>query len=215
MAALEADSFFTIFRLDGDLQIGERFAYLYYCAAETAPPEQPLHLCFLDRLAFALETEYRESFLADISSLAPDELPLIFQRSARAWETHPQNYRAMETLVTLVGERLFGRELDYAWCHLVITAGDLRSLLPFVHNPDLSMVAEMVFHIQEHVHTRDVDWLAWDDPFILSRPAEELKREREASADESEKRLAYVLRMSETLASLAGRQPGTLPPADS
>ena len=55
MQQLQADDFFTIFPADRNMQIGEHFAYLYQRAAEAAPPEQIVHLCYLDRLAFALE----------------------------------------------------------------------------------------------------------------------------------------------------------------
>jgi len=48
-----------------------------------------------------------------------------------------------------------------------------------------------------------VDWLAWEDPMILSRDAAELKRERENSLDETQKRLSYVLPMIETLTRLS------------
>jgi hypothetical protein len=67
----------------------------------------------------------------------------------------------------------------------------------------LSMVAEMIFYLQDDLHTRDVDWLAWEDPFILSRDAAELKREREKSLEETQKRLSYVLPMLETLIRLS------------
>jgi hypothetical protein len=65
------------------------------------------------------------------------------------------------------------------------------------------MVAEMIFYMQDTVHTRNVDWLAWEDPFILSRDAIELKRERENSLEETNKRLRYVLPMIETLTRLS------------
>jgi hypothetical protein len=61
------------------------------------------------------------------------------------------------------------------------------------------MVAEMIYYMQEDIKTRDVDWLAWEDPFIFNRDAEELKREREQSLDETNKRLKYVLPMIEML----------------
>ena len=200
---LQADDFFTIFPVDVEMQIGEHFAYLYQRAADAAHPDQILHLCFLDRLAFALEGSYRDSFLADIGSLSASDLPLIFQRSKTAWETHPQNYRNIEGIVTTVGRSLFDRELDYAWCHIVVNAGQLREIMPLVKNLDLSMVAEMIFYLQDEVHTRDVDWLAWEDPFILSRDADELKYERENSLEETQKRLSYVLPMIETLTRLS------------
>jgi hypothetical protein len=200
---LQADDFFTIFPVDEEMRIGEHFAYLFRRAADMAHLDQPLHLCFLDRLAFALEGQYRNSFLADVDSLAVSDLPLVFQRSKIAWETHPQNYRNLEEIVTTVGRSLFGRELDYAWCHIVVRAEQLQEIMPLVKNPDLSMVAEMIFYLQNEIHTRDVDWLAWEDPFILSRDADEIKHERENSPEETRKRLSYVLPMIEILTKLS------------
>jgi hypothetical protein len=197
------DDFFTIFPLEEEKQVGESFSYLYRRAAETAHPDQPLHLCYLDRISFALEGNYRNSFLADIDSLSNDDLPLIFQRSDFAWETHPQNYRELEGIVTTVGKNLFGRELDYAWCHIVVSAEQLRRIMPLVKNPDLSVVAEMIFYMQEDIKTRNVDWLAWEDPFIFQRNANELKHERENSLFETQKRLKYVLPMIDTLTRLS------------
>jgi len=48
-----------------------------------------------------------------------------------------------------------------------------------------------------------VDWLAWEDPFILERDADKLKQEREHSLVETQKRLKYVLPMIETLTRLS------------
>jgi hypothetical protein len=200
---LQGDEFFTIFHIDRDMKIGEHFAYLYQRAAEVAQSDQIIHLCFLDRLAFALEGKYRDLFLKDIDSLSVSDIPLIYQRSQTAWETHPQNYRELERLVVTVGRNLFGRELDYAWCHIVVRAGQLREIIPLVKNLDLSMVAEMIFYLQDNIQARDVDWLAWEDPFILGRDAAELKHERENSLEETHKRLSYVLPMIETLTRLS------------
>ena len=206
MQQLQADNFFTIFSIDRDLQIGEHFAYLYGRAADAAPSDQITHLCYLDRLAFALEGSYRNVFLADVDSLSAGDVPLIFQRSQVAWETHPQNYRDIEGMVTTIGRHLFGMEIDYAWCHIVISAGQLREIMPLVKNPDLSIVAEMIFYVQDTIQTRDVDWLAWEDPFILSRDAAKLKYEREHSLEETHKRLSYVLPMIKTLTRLSAAE---------
>lgn len=203
MQQLRADDFFTIFPAEREMKIGEHFAYLYRHAAEVAPSEQILHLCFVDRLAFALEGEYRELFLNDIDSLSFMDVPLIFQRSETAWETHPQNYRELEGIVTTVGRNLFGKELDYAWCHIAVSAGQLRQVMPLVKNHDLSVVAEMIFYLQDEIKTREVDWLAWEDAFILSRDPLELKHERENSLSETRKRLSYVLPMIDTLTRLS------------
>jgi hypothetical protein len=199
---LQADDFFTIFSVEREMKIGEHFAYLYQRAAEAAPVDQLIHLCYLDRLAFALEGNYRDSFLSDIDSLSIHDVPLIFQRSETAWKTHPQNYRELEGMVTTLGRHLFGRDLDYAWCHIVVRAGQLREIMPLVKNLDLSMVAEMIVYLQDHIKTREVDWLAWEDPFIFSREASEFKREREHSLEETKKRLNYVLPMLQTLTRL-------------
>lgn len=203
MQQLRADDFFTIFPAEREMKIGEHFAYLYRHAAEVAPSEQILHLCFVDRLSFALEGEYRELFLEDIDSLSFMDVPFIFQRSETAWETHPQNYRELEGIVTTVGRNLFGKELDYAWCHIAVGAGQLREAMPLVKNHDLSMVAEMIFYLQDEIKTRAVDWLAWEDAFILSCDPLELKHERENSLSETRKRLSYVLPMIDTLTRLS------------
>jgi len=200
---LLTDVFFTVYPTDGKALIGERFHYLYQRAAEDAHPEQILHLCYPDRMSLALENKYRDTFLTDVDSLTEDDLPLIFHRSQHAWETHPQNYRQLEGIVTTVAKNLFGKELDYGWCHIVVQAKQLRDVMLLVKNPDLSMVAEMVFYMQENIKTRDVDWLAWEDPFILNRDADELRHEREQSLDETNKRLKYVLPMLETLTRLS------------
>ena len=199
MRQLQDDDFFVIFPVDRELDVGEYFSYLYQRSAETAYPDQIIHLAYLDRLAFVLGSEYRNTFLADIDSLTLPDMPLIFQRSPMAWETHPQNYRQLETIVTTVGLNLFGRALDYCWCHLAIAASQLREIIPLVRNSGISMVAEMIYYMRDEVKTRDVDWLAWEDPFVLAGDAMELKKERENNLAETNKRLNYVLPMIETL----------------
>lgn len=199
MAQLEADKFFTIFPLDREMRIGEHFAYLYLNAALAADPDEILHLAYVDRLSFALEGACREQFLADVDSLRLGDLPLIFQRSPAAWATHPENYARLEGFVTKIGEQLFGKILDYGWCHLVVRAGELREAMPKATHAGLSMVAEMVLQMQHHIRTRNVDWLAWEDPFLAGRDPLEMKTEREQSLNEYEKRLSYCLPMVEAL----------------
>lgn len=200
---LERDDFFRIYSINAESPGGDHFSFLYRHAAAAAHSEQILHLCFPDRLAFALCTGHRERFLADVDALTKEHLPLIFQRSESAWATHPKNYFELESFVTRVGQTLFGKTLDYGWCHLVIQAGQLREIMPLIKKHDMSMVAEMVLHLQPDVKTREVDWLAWEDPFILGREASELKQELENSLAETQKRLAYVLPMVEMLAKFA------------
>jgi hypothetical protein len=200
---LEQDEYFKIFSVSADAPAGDHFAFLYRQAARETHPDQILHLCYLDRLSFALCTEYRERFLADVDNLTAEHLPLIFHRSEWAWATHPKNYFELENFVTNIGQILFGQRLDYGWCHFVIQAKQLGKIMPLVKKPDISMVAEMIMHVQANVKTREVDWLAWEDPFILGRDAGELKKERENSLAETRKRLAYALPMVEMLTKFA------------
>jgi len=196
---LEADSFFTISKVYSESPVGEHFRALYTFAAHLCPPEQVLHLCYVDRLVFALQTPYRQSFLEDIQAVTAGQTPLIFHRSAAAWETHPRNYRDIEGMVTRAGEWLFHKTLDFAWCHLAVQAGQLADVLPRTRQADLSIVAEIVLAMLEGAHTKDVDWLAWEDPFILGRDSHELKIERENDPAETRKRLTYALQMMQVI----------------
>jgi hypothetical protein len=196
---LEGEEFFHIFPFQADGPAGVHFNGLYTFASQACPREQVLHLCYIDRVAFAMSGEYRERFLAEAGGITAERTPLIFQRSIKAWESHPSNYRDLEQTVTRAGELLFGKTVDFAWCHMAIQAGRLREILPKAKNRDISMVAEMALEVLEEVQTQDADWLAWEDPFIEGVEAQALKQEREESQEENLKRLAYVIPMLEIL----------------
>lgn len=206
VAQLRADDFFKIYPIASELPAGKHFSYLYSQAAEVAQSDEIMHLCYIDRLSFALETNYRDQFLADVNAVTPSDLPLIFHRSPQAWASHPKNYCELESFVTRIGESLFDQTLDYGWCHLVVHAGQLREVMSKVTHSGLSMVAEMILHLQPRIKTRDVDWLSWEDPFISGRDAAELKLERENSAEEIRKRLSYVLPMVEALTKFSANE---------
>lgn len=199
LEALQARPFFSARVAPAGLGAGEHFTRLYAWAAGASHIDQPLHLCFPDRVAFALQPAHRAAFLADVLGLGSADLPLIFQRSARAWHTHPPTYRRLEEAVTAAGQARFGRSLDFAWCHLALRAGDLRDLIPTLTQPDISMVAQLVLGLADRVRTRSVDWLAWEDPFIFQRDARDLRREREHNPAETAKRLSYVIPMLQML----------------
>jgi hypothetical protein len=193
VAWLAAEGFFDVIYRKLNTGVGEQFHALYAHAAATCAPDEMLHLCFVDRVAFALETAHRSAFMADARAVCAEDTPLMFHRSEAAWRTHPQNYRDIEGMATRAGELLFGQTLDFAWCHLVIQAGLLREILPGVKNADISMLAEMTLLLRDKLASRAVDWLAWEDPFLLSCDATNLKAERENSPLETRKRLAYIV----------------------
>jgi hypothetical protein len=209
LAWLKAQDFFRPLYQQPGLAVGDQFRELYVRAAAAYPPDQVLHLCFEDRLAFVLQGAHCQPFVADIQAVRPDQTPLIFHRSAAAWATHPHNYRVAEGMVTTAGELLFGQVLDFAWCHLALRASQLAAIMPGTRRPDISVVAEMVLQLRgARIHTRDVDWLAWEDPFIEGYAPAQLKQEREASAPETHKRLAYVLPMLQLLYAAADGKSG-------
>jgi hypothetical protein len=190
---LKKDSFFQAIYHEGELSVGEDFLTLYANAARACEPEQILHLCFIDRLAFALQSSYQAAFIQDIEQVTLEDTPLIFQRSEAAWATHPYNYRQLEQVVTQVGQWLFGKQLDFAWCHLALRASQLRQMIPHIHRRDISLVAEFTLAGKDVIKTKDVDWLAWEDPFIFDRDPQQLKVEKEKSVEETQKRLNYVI----------------------
>lgn len=192
-SSFPADPFFQTVEIAAGLPVGEQFRLLYEAAAKISPPDAALHLCFIDRLVFALRSGTRQAFLDDLHAIQSKDLPLLFLRSADAWETHPQNYREIENIATQLGRWVLGKTLDFAWCHLVIGGARLGEVMREVQATDLSLLAEMVLELNSELKTRDAAWLAWEDPFILDKPAEALKREREESREETRKRLGYIL----------------------
>ena len=199
VAWLQNDTFFHITYHKTELSVGEEFLTLYAAAAAACDPDQILHLCFIDRLAFALQSSHQSACIRDIQQVKLEDTPLIFQRSEVAWESHPNNYYQLEQMVTQVGELLFGKRLDFAWCHLVLQAHQLQEMLPHIHRRDISLVAEFTLVAKDVVKTKDVDWLAWEDPFIFERDVQQLKIEKEKSLVETKKRLNYVIPMLQLL----------------
>jgi hypothetical protein len=195
VAQLESDNFFKLFILEHDLPVGKQFKSLYEFATRSFPCEKVLHICFIDRLVYALQTNHQSQFVKDVTSINSKSTPIIFQRSIKAWDTHPRNYYEAENFVTTIGELVLGQTLDFAWCHLVICSSQLAEILPYVQSDDMSMMTEIVLLALDNISSQDVDWLAWEDPFFLSCDATELKLVREESIQETRKRLAYTIPM--------------------
>ena len=98
------------------------------------------------------------------------------------------------------------QRVDFAWCQLAIQAGELKNILPAIHSHDMSMMAELVLLCQERINTQEVDWLAWEDPFMLGCDPAALKHERESSPQETRKRLSYVLPMVERIVEYSSKE---------
>ena len=204
VAWLKSEPFYKVITYDEEISVGDDFLNLYGTAARLSPPRQIIHLCYIDRVAFALQTTHRRQFISDLSALQPRQTPMIYRRSEAAWQTHPQNYFLFENMVTAAAKRLFGRSLDYAWCHIAFPAATLLNIIPTIKRRDMAHVAEYILPIREEAHVKDVDWLSWEDPFIFKRDVAELKAEREQSLSETHKRLAYVIAMLQLLNEASG-----------
>ncbi len=190
---LAQDPFFCINFTQPGSQFGDHCMAACQAVVDSCPSNQVAHFCFIDRLAFGLRDDYRAQFIADINHTTLNRTPLLFQRSKKAWDTHPSNYRLIEEMAVQTSEMVLKRSLDLTWCHLAISAGQLGSILPGLKRRDLVMLAEMVLLVEKTLFTQDVDWLAWEDPYILNRDPDQLKAEREASVTETRKRLSYVI----------------------
>ncbi|MBN1260533.1 MAG: hypothetical protein JXB35_07615 [Anaerolineae bacterium] len=199
IARLEADAFFSVLVHPARASLGDQFLSLYRRACDGLDPERLLHLCFPDRVVFALRSHHREAFVRDMLACSAWGAPLLYQRSEAAWASHPANYATAERLGIHLCALVVGRPLDLAWCHLAVPVARLAAILPVISRRDMALLAEIVWLLREDLITRDVDWLAWEDPFLLGQEAESLRREREASAEETRKRLAYVQPILEML----------------
>ncbi len=193
--------------LEDSVDVGDQFKALYQYAVQQSKPTKVLHLAFPDRLVFALQSaEHREGYLGDLDEITEDDLPLLFQRSQKAWATHPATYQELEGIATRVGEMLFGRQLDFGWCYMVIHAGQLGETLPGITTTGLSVLAEILIPLRERVTVRSADWLAWEDPFITGEDPGLLAAQREECTGDHLKRLSYVIPILQLLAQTADRE---------
>ncbi len=190
---LQNDRFFRLALHPPGSQPGEHYRRLYQYAVEQCPAEQRLHLCDWDRPAFALATDFRAAFLGDLEWANAQSQAVHFRRSDAAWATYPDNYREIELLVTRVGELLYGERYDFGWSYLVLQAADLSWVLPQLTSRDFGVLIEVLLLMRTRLLVRSVDWLAWEDPFILGRDAAALRAERSNSRQETVKRLRGLL----------------------
>jgi hypothetical protein len=199
VAQFAQDEFFLINFNEPGTRFGDHYLAAYHSATARCSPQQVLHLCDIDKVACYLQGPDCKLFLDDLNSAGQGELPLLFQRSQKAWESYPHHYRKAERLAIQLGELLFGQTYDFAWSHLVIQAGQLADILPQVTRRDTGILAEIVLLLRQQLHTKVVDWLVWEDPFIYGRDAEKLRQERDASSTETRKRLMGIQPLMEIL----------------
>ena len=96
-------------------------------------------------------------------------------------------------MCTRLGEILFGYHLDFYWCDFGIKSAAIQKYIDQVATPDMRILAELIYPVMGEIVVKPVDWLEWEDPFVFQKDALELKKERETSSDEDQKRLNYVI----------------------
>ncbi len=190
---LQHDPFYRLTFNPPGSQPGQHYRAVYQSAVDGSSPAQRLHLCDFDRPAFALSTAYRQAYLDDLAWANSQVAPVLFQRTPAAWATYPENYREIEELVARVGELLYGQTYDFGWSYLVLQAADLAWVLPQLNSLDFGVLIEVLLLLRTRLLTHPVDWLAWEDPFMLGRDPGELRLERSHSRPETIKRLRGLL----------------------
>jgi hypothetical protein len=190
---LQQDPFFSVTFNRSGSTVGEHYMVGYQSALADCQPQTLLHLCDLDKLCYVLLRDHCQTYTEDVAWANRQKLPVLFQRSNAAWDTFPANYREIETFAIRLGEMIFNRYIDFAWSYMVIDAATLAALLPTIASDGFSLLLKILLQLKGNFLTKDVDWLSWEDPFILGRNAEELRHERETSLDECAKRLSYTL----------------------
>lgn len=177
--------------------IGDHSRSALRLAVEHTIPEQPIAFLFLDRFLYAMETGYKETFLADLAR-CQDQACLVFERTPAAWATHPANYQEVEGMTTRLGELLFGSTVDWCPCALILGVDLSRVIVRESTNPTYAVWAEWLLLAAKHgltIASTKVDWLAWEDPFWARADpkaridAAELKRAQEHDPRQVVKRI--------------------------
>jgi len=152
---------------------------------------QSIFFGFQDRILFALETEWRESFLRDLDYFREKEF-VLFERSQAAWDTHPANFREIEQMVSRMFEFLHGVFIELMPCAFIFSHRTARVILDQSISASTEVWGEwLLLAMQNKIPTvrQSVDWLAWKDPHWEHVTPAELKHIRETSPAETIKRI--------------------------
>jgi len=179
-------------------------------AAEDDGSSESIFYGFLDRLLFALESPWRQELLSDVPRHAGAPC-VVFQRSAAASASHPDNYRESEQMVSRMLEWLCGRAIELSPGAFILSRQTARVLASQSTCQTPAIWGEWVLLALKNgipIDTPAVDWLAWEDPFWEQADPAQLKRARQESRDETIKRIQWNAAL---MAILAEERFGDLP----
>jgi hypothetical protein len=171
--------------------IGDHSRTILQVALDHTPGHRPIFFGFLDRFLFALETEHRGNFLQDLDRHRAATY-MVFERSPRAWSTHPANYAEVERMLSRMGELLYGSYMELSPCAFILNPETAAILLRTSTTDSWAVWAEWLLLAAKHqipITVERVDWLAWEDPFWEHADADNLKRAQENSHQEVVKRI--------------------------
>jgi GR25 family glycosyltransferase involved in LPS biosynthesis len=160
----------------------------------------PIYFGFIDRTIYALNSSYLSQFKKDILR-TPKNL-ILFERTAKAWKTHPRNYFTAENTANEFGRLLTGKYLELATCGFLITPKLAKKILPLSIANSFSAGTEWIMQalmLREKPIIIKCDWLSWEDPIIENIPAKKLKKKREQDKQEVIKRLEMNIQIAQVL----------------
>lgn len=182
---------FIVYQNNKESNIGDHFRNALKIAIDYSAGDEGIFFVFIDRILFALESNWREKFLRDLEKKDKENF-LIFERSDLAWNTHPQNYKSIENMISNLFQMLWGKYLELNPCAIIINPNVAKKILSQSVNKTWAVWGEWILLIINNkvlIKTQKVDWLSWEDPFWEEINSEELKTEREKSEEETIKRI--------------------------
>lgn len=188
LAILEKEGF-HIFKNTKDSNIGDHYRNALKTAANLSR-DNKIYFGFIDRTLFALNTNFCSEFLKNINENFSEMV--LLERSKKAWETHPKNYREIEQITNRLASYVIGKEVELGTCGFLIRSNVAKKILEESFAESYSAAAEWIllaylFKISPII--KKTDWLSWEDPFIENVDAKELKIQRENQKGENQKRL--------------------------
>lgn len=171
--------------------IGDHSRNAIKLAIQQNIPHSVVFFGFLDRVLFNLTSSHKEQFVNDIQLFSRKEC-VIFQRSPKAWKTHPNNYQYVERTVSGIFQLLTGQNLELNPCAFLLSHKSAKILLDYSTTNSWAIWGEWVLLAitkKLGLTTPKVNWLSWEDPFWSKQDLEQLKKTREVNPKETLKRL--------------------------
>ena len=181
----------VVFNNAPNTPIGDHSREALRLALSHRQAQRPIFFGFLDRILYAMETNWRTSFVQDLNAYRASDF-VVFERSAAAWNTHPSNYREIEGMVSRMFQLLCGRFIELMPCALILNSSMAEAVLSQSTSPSYEVWAEWILLAIKSgipVTTSQVDWLEYQHPYWERIEPDLRKQERETSGEETLKRI--------------------------